>query len=76
MSGEDLRKELEKRKGSKPSPGTIYPVLKALREMRFIEEIKDKGKEKKYNITAEGKKELKIATRTFVTMFCDMKDEF
>ena len=76
MSGEDLRKELEKRKGHKPSPGTIYPVLKALNENGLIEEIHDSGKEKKYKLTAVGKKELRIAIKKFVTMFCDMKGEF
>jgi len=76
LSGEDLRKELEKRKGSKPSPGTIYPVLKALSEHKWIEEIQDGGKEKKYKITPKGKKELEIATGKFVAMFCDMKEEF
>ena len=76
MSGEDLRQELEKRKGRKPSPGTIYPVLKALSENSLIEEIQDGGKEKKYKITTSGKKELRIATKKFVAMFCDMKEEF
>jgi len=76
MSGEDIRKELEKRKGTKPSPGTVYPVLKALSEAGWIMEIENSGKEKNYEITKEGKRELKLATRKFVTMFCDMKDEF
>jgi len=75
MSGEDLRQEIEKRKGSKPSPGTIYPVLKSLSENKLIE-LKERTKEKKYQITSIGKKELKIATKKFVAMFCDMKDEF
>ncbi len=76
MSGEDIRKELEKRKGSKPSPGTIYPVLKSLSENGWIEELKDSGKEKKYRLTREGKRELDAATRKFVAMFCDMKEDF
>ena len=76
MSGEDIRKEIKKRKGSKPSPGTIYPVLKALNESGFIEEVKDKGKEKKYRLTKKGQKEIKIATKKFCEIFYDMKDEF
>ncbi|MEE9459013.1 MAG: PadR family transcriptional regulator, partial [Candidatus Bathyarchaeia archaeon] len=32
MSGAEIALELEKRKGSKPSPGTIYPVLKDLKD--------------------------------------------
>ena len=76
MSGEELRKEFEKRKGSKPSPGTIYPVLKMLKENNFIEEIKEGAKEKKYKITNKGKKELDSAIKKFMSIFCDMKEEF
>ncbi|MBI2653026.1 PadR family transcriptional regulator [Candidatus Woesearchaeota archaeon] len=75
MSGEELREELKKRKGTKPSPGTIYPVLKSLNEGGFIKEIKDSGKEKKYKLTKSGQKELRIATRKFCEIFYDMKDE-
>ncbi len=76
MSGKDIRKELESRKGSKPSPGTIYPVLKAMSKNGWIRELSDVGKEKKYRITATGKKELEAATRKFVAIFCDMREEF
>lgn len=76
MSGEDIRKELEKRKGSKPSPGTIYPVLKSLSGNGWIEEAEDNGKEKKYKLTRDGKRELNAATRKFIAMFCDMKEDF
>ena len=76
MSGEDIRQELKKRKGSKPSPGTIYPVLKSLSENGFIEEIKNGNKTKKYRLTKKGKNELRIATGKFCRIFYDMKDEF
>ena len=75
-SGEELRQEIMKRKGSRPSPGTIYPVLKVLSGNGFIEEIKGSGKEKKYKLTKHGEKEIKIATKKFVETFCDMKEEF
>ncbi len=75
MSGSDIAAEIEKRKGSRPSPGTIYPVLKTLGEFGLIEEIKDSGKEKKYRITSEGKKELGIATKRFMAIFFDMLEE-
>ena len=76
MSGEDIREELKRRKGSKPSPGTIYPVLKNLSKNGFIEEIKNGKKAKKYRLTKKGKKEVAIATRKFCQIFYDMKDEF
>jgi len=79
MSGEDLRQELEKRRGSKPSPGTVYPVLKELNESCWIEEVRrggDGAKERRYRITPKGRKELAAATKRFVSIFCDMKGEF
>ena len=76
MSGEQLRDELEQRRGSRPSPGTIYPVLKTLVENGWISEIEKSGKEKMYGITPKGQKEIKAATARFVSLFCDMKEDF
>jgi len=76
LSGEEISKEIKKRKGCKPSPGTIYPVLKLLKKNYFIKEIHKEGKIKKYRITKKGEKEVKLATRKFVSIFYDMKDEF
>ncbi len=76
MCGDELRDELARRKGHKPSPGTIYPVLKTLKQNGFIKETKCKGKEKKYAITKKGRKEVESATRKFCAIFYDMKDEF
>ncbi len=76
MSGEDIREELKKRKGCKPSPGTIYPVLKNLKKNGLIEELKSTGKEKKYKATKKGEKEVSLATKKFVKTFYDMKCDF
>jgi DNA-binding PadR family transcriptional regulator len=76
MSGDEIRDELEKRKGCRPSAGTVYPVLKFLKEEELILEVGDGGKVKKYTITPEGKKELTVATRRFVQIFYDMEGEF
>ena len=76
MSGEEIRREIMKRKGSKPSPGTIYPVLKSLKKAGFIEEAKGSSKMKKYKITRSGIGELKLATKNFCQIFYDMGDEF
>ena len=72
MSGDDIRNELEKRKGTKPSPGTIYPCLKHMVSKGLIKECADCGKEKKYELTKEGKSVLTISTKRFVRMFGDM----
>ncbi len=76
MSGQEITDELERRKGSRPSPGTIYPVLKSLNENGWIEEIKEGRREKKYRITEKGIKEIKLATEKFVFMFNDMCNDF
>jgi len=72
MNGSQLAKELEKRKGSKPSPGTIYPALKELKEKKLI--VADKNKV--YSLTKEGKDELRGACAKFCQTFYDMKDMF
>ena len=76
MSGEEIRDELEKRRGTRPSAGTVYPVLKSLKMDGFIEEIKVTSKEKRYKLTEKGNKELKIATEKFIEMFYDLKEDF
>ncbi len=76
MSGTAIMQELRKRRGTKPSPGTIYPVLKSLCEAGFIREKKSEGKEKMYGLTKKGRKEVEIATRKFCRIFYDMKEEF
>ncbi len=67
MSGAEIAKELEKRKGHKPSPGTLYPALKDLREQGFISCDKDKV----YTLTKSGEKELESACKTFHEIFYD-----
>jgi PadR family transcriptional regulator PadR len=70
MHGQALADEIAKRKGEKPSPGTIYPALKNLREAGFIKE--DKNKDDKtivYSLTSRGEAALKIAKRRFTRTF-------
>ena len=76
MSGDDIREELRSRRGTKPSPGTIYPVLKSLHQSGFIVEAKNDGKNKKYKLTKKGEKEIAAATKKFCMMFYDMEDDF
>ena len=71
-----VSQEIKKRRGTKPSPGTIYPVLKSLNQSSFIEKVPNGSKAKKYRLTKSGEKELKESTRKFVSIFCDMGGEF
>lgn len=70
MTGSEISAELEKRKGSRPSPGTVYPVLK---------DLKDKGllamdKNKRYSLTKSGKKELENSLNHFFQTFSDIDE--
>lgn len=71
MNGQEIAKEIEKRKGEKPSPGTIYPALKSLREHKLIKENKQ-GKSISYTLTSDGKESLKKAKRHFCQVFSDI----
>ena len=68
MHGQELAEDIAKRKGDKPSPGTIYPALKSLREAGFLDEKKE-GKTITYTLTPSGKKALTVAKRKFCKIF-------
>ncbi len=70
MNGAEITKELEKRKGTKPSPGTIYPALKELKEKGLIATDNNKT----YSLTKKGENELKSACNLFCKTFYDMKE--
>lgn len=71
MNGQEIAEELKKRKGEKPSPGTIYPALKNLKEQKLIKEDKE-GKNINYTLTEEGKNVLKKAKKRFCRIFADL----
>jgi PadR family transcriptional regulator, regulatory protein PadR len=70
-SGKELTDEIAARKGDKPSPGTLYPALKNLREEKMIQE-KKQGKNSLYTLTATGKEALKEAKTFFCRTFKDV----
>ena len=70
MTGSDITEELEKRKGHRPSPGTIYPVLKDLKERGLL----SIDENKKYSLTNQGKKELDHHLSSFFETFCDIDE--
>ncbi|MBS3132037.1 PadR family transcriptional regulator [Candidatus Woesearchaeota archaeon] len=69
-SGQEIACELEKRKGSKPSPGTIYPALKDLKKKGLLE-IDSK---KRYTLSKKGQKELEEHLSTFFATFSDLDE--
>jgi PadR family transcriptional regulator PadR len=70
--GCEIGRELEKRRGSQPSPGTLYPVLKELREKGLIEPDENKV----YTLTEKGRAELDSALQHFSTIFYDVDEMF
>jgi PadR family transcriptional regulator PadR len=68
MCGQEIAGELGKRRGERPSPGTIYPALKALKEAGLLSE-KRSGKAITYSLTQEGWQSLKDARRQFCRTF-------
>ena len=71
MHGQEIAEEIKKRKGSKPSPGTIYPALKNLKEAKLIEE-KTWGKKIVYSLTKEGFRTFRTARQIFCKTFTDI----
>ena len=70
MTGAEISQELERRRGHKPSPGTIYPVLKYLTEQNLLKV----DNEKKYSLTKKGKEELEMSLNTFFDTFFDIDE--
>jgi PadR family transcriptional regulator PadR len=44
MQGQEIANELAKRRGDRPSPGTIYPALKGLKDAGYLHEEEKIGK--------------------------------
>lgn len=70
MNGAEIGRELEKRRGTIPSPGTIYPALKDLKNKELIKVDENKY----YSLTPDGEKELKIACKYFCNIFYDVEE--
>lgn len=74
MNGQEISEELGKRRGTKPTPGTLYPALKELRT-RGLVEMERRGRQTIYSISENGKEGLKKACRYFCYAFGDIFQE-
>jgi PadR family transcriptional regulator PadR len=68
MYGQELAKEIGKRKGTNPNPGTIYPALRELKKRGLIE-LKKEGRITNYHITEKGRKGVQKACEYFCRAF-------
>jgi DNA-binding PadR family transcriptional regulator len=75
MNGQEIAEELRKRRGTKPTPGTIYPALKELRKKKLVD-MKRKGRSTIYTLTDDGKKGLEDACRYFCDAFGEIFQEY
>jgi DNA-binding PadR family transcriptional regulator len=71
MNGQEIAREIGRRKGCHPSPGTIYPALKGLSEAGLVKEEKS-GKSITYSLTQKGRTELRHARDHFCRTFMDV----
>ena len=70
LTGAQIAEDIERRKGTKPSPGTIYPALKDLKEKGLI----TANKKKEYSLTKKGKEELQHGLQMFCTVFSEFHE--
>ncbi len=74
MNGQEISEELGKRRGTKPTAGTIYPALKELRKKGLLE-MERKGRTTTYTLTMSGREEMEKACRYFCSAFGEIVHE-
>ncbi|MFT4311265.1 MAG: PadR family transcriptional regulator [Candidatus Woesearchaeota archaeon] len=72
LNGVFLAEKIGKRRGSKLTPGTIYPALKKLRNKKLVS-VSVKGREKYYKLTKKGESELNNQYKLFSRYFIGLK---
>ena len=73
LSGYALMKFIEDKIGTKPSPGSMYPLLDDLTKESFVT-CKKEGRKKIYSLTKEGKNKLKELAQQKETLIKRMED--
>ncbi len=74
MYGDQIAEEIEKRRGEKPKPSTIYPALKELSDNELIKGKKN-GKLIIYSLTQRGIYEVQKTTEYFCRSFGEILKE-
>ena len=75
MHGQKIAEEIARRRGTKPTPGTIYPALKDLNERGLIKGEKQ-GKKVIYSLTDEGREGIEEACEYFCNAFGEIFEEY
>ncbi len=74
LNGQQIADRIAERRGSKPTPGTIYPALKDLKKRKMIAG-KREGNQIIYHLTEDGKEGLEEASRYFYRAFGDIMED-
>ncbi len=74
LSGVQVGERLEWRRGSSPSPGTLYPALASLEGDGLVGKRRD-GRETRYELTDRGREELECARMFLQAIFQDVMDD-
>jgi len=75
MNGQEIAREIEKRRGRRPNPGTIYPALEDLRRKGMVRKER-KGKTTIYSLTKKGKSGIEKACVYFCKAFGQIFEEY
>jgi len=75
MNGQEISEELRRRRGTKPTAGTIYPALKELRKKGLVE-MERKGRTTTYALSEEGTEGLERACKYFCSAFGEIFREY
>jgi len=75
MNGQEIADQLGRRRGNKPTAGTIYPALKDLR-IRGLVEMERTGRTTTYTLSDDGREGLEKACRYFCSTFEEIFQEY
>jgi PadR family transcriptional regulator PadR len=75
MYGGEISEELQKLRGNKPNPGTLYPALKSLTEAGLVVNV-EQGRKKVYELTPQGKEGIESAVQAFYTMYGPIIEDY
>ncbi len=75
MYGQEIAYELENMKGTKPTPGTLYPALKELEKQGLVE-TRIEGRKKIYSLTEEGRIGVKEACEYFCRVYAPIFENY
>jgi DNA-binding PadR family transcriptional regulator len=75
MYGQELADELGRMRGTRPTPGTLYPALAELERTGMVEASRE-GRKKVYHLTVEGRESAEEACGYFCSAYGEIFQEY